>query len=299
MQSPTLVRVVNSGAIGNSWFVNGTTGSDDNNGTAAAPFATLAAAQAAAVANNGDVVYLVGRVAITSTLVWAKDGVSLVGLASPSGNCRSRIVGSGSVFTPLVNVTAQGCSFVNIGTFHGFASATAQVCWAEAGGRNFYSSCQLFGGGDATAAAQAGMRSLTIAGSGENRFVGCTIGLDTILRATAANASLEFLAGTARNEFRECIFRMYTSLATNVHVKALAAAADRDQLFERCAFFNAIDSTGIAINAAFSINAAAGGSFMLHHPMSIGATKLSAAGPVYIIDPIPATATGGLAVAAS
>src|SRR6185312_2873556 len=106
-----------------------------------------------------------------------------------------------------VNVTAQGCSFINIATFHGFANASAQICWAEAGGRNYYSNVQFFGMGDATAAAQAGSRSLTVAGNGENIFVDCTIGLDTVLRATNANASLEFLSGTPRNKFFDCVFQ--------------------------------------------------------------------------------------------
>ena len=109
-------------------------------GTATQPFATLSKAQTAAVANNGDVVYLTGTVHLTATLAWAKADVSLIGLNSPSNNARARISATGATaFSPLVNVTGAGCSFINLGTFHGgFTGATgSQVCWNEAGGRNF------------------------------------------------------------------------------------------------------------------------------------------------------------------
>ena len=48
---------------GNWWFVDAATGSDGNPGTAQAPLASLAQAQINAVANNGDVVVLLGTVA--------------------------------------------------------------------------------------------------------------------------------------------------------------------------------------------------------------------------------------------
>lgn len=292
--------IANAASVGNSWFVNETTGSDTNNGSASAPFATLTAALAAATANNGDVVFLMGTVHVTATVNWNKAGVSLVGLNPPSNNDRARISASGSsVFTPLVNVTASGCSFVNIGTFHGFNDASAQICWAEAGGRNYYSNCQFFGGGNATAAAQAGMRSLTIAGSGENLFVGCTIGLDTVLRATNANASLEFLSGTPRNVFRDCVFQSLVSLATDVHVLVGAAGLDRYALFDNCSFLNAVESTGTAMNAAISANASAGGAVVMQGGASFGATAIATTGPVYVNGAVPTATTSSIAIKAT
>lgn len=295
------VRIVNSSATGNSWFVDETTGDDDNNGSAASPFATLAAAQAAAVADNNDVVYLIGTVHVTATVAWAKNGVSLVGLTAPSANCRARISSSGStVFTPMVLVSASNCSFVNIATFYGYADASAQVCWQDSGGRNFYSNCIFQGGGNATAAAQAGMRSLLISGStGEHQFVGCTIGLDTIARATNANASLELTGGSPRNIMRNCIFRMLSSLATNLHIKIGASGIDRYLLLDNCAFINAIDSTATAITNDITADAAAGGSVLCQNPISLGATNLSASGPVYLVGPVPNGNTSAIAVAAS
>lgn len=282
-QSPIPVLVANAAATGNTFFVNESTGSDTSGGSATAPFATLAAALAAAKPNNGDVIFLTGTVHVTQTINWDKDGVSLVGIAAPSDNDRARISASGSaVFSPLVHVTAQGCTFANIGTFHGFNDASAQVCWAESGGRNFYSGCQFLGGGNATAAAQAGMRSLTVAGNGENLFVGCTIGLDTVIRATNANASLEFLSGSPRNVFRKCLFQALVSDTADVHVLVGVGGIDRYVLFDDCFFMNAVDSTGATMAVAISASGSAGGSVAVVGGMSIGATAIASGGPVYV-----------------
>ena len=228
---------------GNWWFVNPATGSDGNTGAANSPLASLGQAQTNAVANNGDVVVLLGTVHLTATLTWAKAGVHLIGMGAKSNSDRARISSTGvTAFSPLVNVTATGCIFLNIGTFHGgFTGATgSQVCWAEAGERNYYGGCQFYGGGDATTAALAGMRSLTVAGY-ENVFEDCTIGLDTIVRATNANASLEFLAQSGRNRFRGCLFQSLITDTSDVHVKAAAGSLDRWTLFDKCSFLNAID----------------------------------------------------------
>lgn len=311
-QGPIAVEVVNTAAIGNSWFVNETTGSDSNPGTAQRPFATLTAAQTAAKASNNDIVYLIGSVHLSAPLVWSKAGVSLVGLAAPSDNDRARISTATTLtqtqwtaLGPLVTVTAQGCSFVNLGTFHGYGTGsltapTTPICWAENGGRNFYSNVQFLGGGDTATAAAAAMRSLTI-GSDENLFSGCTIGLDTITRATNVNASLEFVAGTsalpARNTLRQCIFQMLTSLTTDLH--CLVTALDRYALFERCSFFNAINSGGATNAVAFTIGAGAHGSVLLQYCSSVGSTVYATSGTIYVDGAVPTGATSGLAVAAT
>jgi hypothetical protein len=269
---------------GNPWFVNETTGSDSNPGSSPQePFKTLTAALAAATANNNDVVYFIGSVHVSATVAWNKNGVSLVGLNGPSGNNRARISQTGStVFTPLVNVTAAGCQFINVGTFHGFNSDTAQICWTDAGGRNYYQACNFLGMGDATAAANAGGRSLLLSGStGENLFDSCIIGLDTVVRATGNTASLEITGGSPRNIFQNCIFRALSTNAANVHVLIGADGIDRNCTFKRCVFTNAVDTGGTAMNAAFSVNAAGGSVILDPACISVGATAIAAAGPVY------------------
>jgi hypothetical protein len=285
---------------GNYYFVNEATGADGNSGAADAPLATLARAQALATANNNDVVFVTGTIHTASTIAWAKDKVHLIGLTAPSGNDRARISSTGTtVFTPMVNVTAQGCIIANIGTFYGYVDAVTQICWAEAGGRNYYKNVQFLGGGNATGAAQAGMRSLTVAGSGENVFDGCTIGLDTVVRATNANASLEFLSGTPRNKFYGCTFQMDSSLAGNLHFTVGSGGIDRYVLFQDCTFFNAINSGATTISVAATVNASAGGSVLLKNCTSVGATVYATTGPIYVDGAVPTGATSGLAVAAT
>jgi len=260
-QNPLFATYTQAQAIlkGGAWFVNESVGSDSYGGTSAKPFATLA--KAVASASAGDTIYLTGTVHISSTLAWPLNDVSLVGLNAPSNNSRARISSTGTAaFSPLVNVTGAGNKFIGFGTFHGgFTGATgSQVAWLDAGGRNYYSHVQFFGGGDTTTAALAGMRSLVVSGAnGENLFEDCTVGLDTVLRATAVNASLEFTSGSPRNVFRRCIFQMYTSLATEVHVTAASTGVDRYALLDECVFFNAVNSTGTTINADITASSSA------------------------------------------
>lgn len=291
-QGAIAVRVANTAAIGNSWFVNELTGNDNYPGNGLAPFATLDAAQSAAKANNNDVVYLQGSSHRSTTLSWAKAGVSLVGLAAPSDNDRARIsVASGLTQTqvtalhPLVNVTAQGCSFVNLGTFFGFdgilTPPTASICWAEAGGRNFYSNVQFLGGGDALMADLAGMRSLTIGGQGENLLDGCTFGLDTVVRATNANATLEMIGGTARNIIRRGVFQSYCTDVSDLHILIQSGGMDRFLWLDDCALMN---FGGTLLTAAISNAGGSPGGYVVLSPncMSVGASAISASGAVYV-----------------
>lgn len=285
---------------GQAFFVNASTGSDGNDGSAATPFATLGQAQTKAVANRNDMVFVTGTISLTSTLAWAKDRVHLIGLTSPSNNPRARLSASGTVFTPMVNVTAQGCIFANLGTFYGFADASAQVCWLDAGQRNYYKSVSFQGMGATLAAAHVGGRSLVVgaAGQGEHVFEQCVIGLDTITRS-AANASLEFLAGSPRNTFRRCVFPALTSSATAVHVTIGADGIDRWVLFEDCSFINCVKSGGTGMTVAMTVNAAAGGLILLQHSTSVGATKWGDAGGLaqsYVDGGAPVAATSNLGI---
>lgn len=269
---------------GNQFWVDETNGNDGNTGGPQDPLATLTQALSLATNNNNDVVFLVGTVHVTATVAWSKSCVHLIGLAPQlDSEARARISQTGTnVFTPLVNVTGSECIFQNIGSFHGFANASAQICWNDSGGRNQYFNCAFLGMGNATAAAQSGSRSLTITGTnGENTFHNCVIGLDTIARS-AANASLEFLSSTPRNVFRKCIFPMLTSSASAVFVNAGATSLDRYALFEDCSFINTIESTSIAINAGITANAGAGGAILLTPGViSLGTTAIATTGPVY------------------
>lgn len=287
---------------GNYFFVDQTNGSDGNTGGPQDPFKTLSAALTRCQADNNDVVFFAGTIHLTATLTWSKAKTHLIGLgAGTVGSSRSRISQTGSsVFTPLVSVTASGCRFENIATFHGFADASAQICWSDSGGRNYYKRCDFLGMGNATAAAQTGGRSLVVTGTtGENTFEECQIGLDTITRS-AANASLELAGGTPRNIFLRCIFPAITSSAGAFFVLASAAAAmDRFQWFQDCLFVNAVNSTSTTMTDAFSIVASSGGMIVLQRCTSVGCTGLGTAASLsqmWIDGGAPTAATSALAV---
>lgn len=290
---------------GNYFFVDETNGSDGNTGGPQDPFATLSQAYSKCTSGNNDVVFLTGTVHTTSTITWAKNKTHLIGL-SPNlkTQARARISQSGStLFTPLVSVSATECIFRNIGSFHGFADASAQICWQDSGGRNEYTRC-LFGGmGNATAAAQTGGRSLKITGTtGENTFTDCQIGIDTITR-TGANASLEFASGTPRNSFLRCVFPMLAGDANPLFgVGSAAACMDRFQWFQNCLFTNAIGSTATALTAGFSLAASSGGILVFDNCMMLGGNTstnwgdANAMAQSYIISPATSASLGGLAI---
>lgn len=283
---------------GNVFYVNESTGSDGNSGGMYDPLATLTQALALCTSGNNDVVFLTGTIHVSATVAWSKSKTHLIGLAPDlRSQARARISQTGStVFSPLVSVTGSECIFRNIGSFHGFANASTQICWNEAGGRNQYANC-LFGGmGNATAAAQAGSRSLVVTGSnGENTFTGCQIGIDTVVRSTS-NASLEFTAGCPRNIFKDCTFPVDTSSASAVCVTVGSGGLDRFALFQDCAFINAVESGSTTMSAAITANASAGGAILLQNPVSLGCTAIATTGPVYGIGNVPSATTSGIAI---
>jgi hypothetical protein len=289
---------------GNYFFVNETTGSDGNTGAADNPFKTITQALKMCKNNNNDVVFVTGTIHTTATTNWNLNFTHLIGLASPvTTNSRARISSSGSTaFTPLVNVTGQGCIFLNIGAFLSFTNASTQVAWAEAGQRNYYGNCTFIGPEDATGGSQTGARSLTVgaSGQGENTFANCTIGSDTIARG-AANYNMEFLGGSPRNTFRNCIFPMFiNSSGTGAgFINAATTSVDRWNVFDNCYFLNVIKSTSSTVSQAFNISSTAGGLFLLTNCAVYGVTaqETSASGLIIGNNPAPAAATSGKSIA--
>lgn len=288
---------------GNYFWVDQTNGSDGNTGGPQDPFKTLSQAHSVCTNNNNDVVFLTGTVHVTATVTWSKSRTHLIGLAPKlDSQARARISQTGStLFTPLVTVSGSECIFMNIGSLHGFDDASAQVCWNNTGGRNQYINC-LFGGmGNATAAAQAGGRSLVITGTtGENTFTNCQLGLDTITRS-AANATLELAGGTPRNVFRKCIFPFLTSAATPLGIIAsAAAAADRWHLFEECSFINCVQSTSTTMSGLSTLAASMGGLLLMQRSTMVGITEwgtdATSRGQIYVDGAPPTAATSGIAV---
>ena len=195
---------------------------------------------------------------VNSAFTWAKNAFHLVGVSCGVNlSNRSRISPSSSAtaFANFFTVSGSGCLFSNVQWFDGFTTGTtSQIALTVTGGRNLFSNCHIAGMGDAASAADAGSRSIKINGTGENQFVNCTVGLDTVAR-TNANASVEFAGGTTRNEFTNCIFPFDSGDGNTLGVTVPAGGMDRFNLFTRCLFINAIKSTATQMTALGHITA--------------------------------------------
>jgi hypothetical protein len=316
-----------------AWFVDPQNGVDGNDGQSpTTAFATLYRAQYAAAAGRNDVVFLLGTMSASSStagtarlslanavsaaaivgatvptdgvLTWAKNGVHLIGVAAPSQNSRARIAPPSGTYTAatfgsanFVTVSATGCIFANISVYQGFSTGTtAQICWTDTGGRNVYENCEFLGMNDAASAQNASSRSVKISGSGESVFVNCQIGGDTTTR-TVANASLELAGGTTRNKFVDCIFPFHTSNAGVLGILGTGAnCVDRWNLFDRCTFFNALDSSSTGMTALASFTSAApNGTLVFKDCASYGITKFGDANALAnsVIDMAAVSAAAG------
>lgn len=337
---PTALDALNVGGVptrgmsgipltsGQVFFCDYANGSDGNTGSADSPFKTIYWAYAKCVSGRGDVVVIVSNglstgsqrlsvanaqvadsSATVGTLVWAKNNTHLVGmcsntqvaqrarLAPPTGTYTQATFGSGN----FVTVSGAGCIFANLSLFNGFSTGgVSQICWTDTGGRNYYSNVNFGGLADAASAADAASRVLKISGQGENTFDGCVIGLDTVTRS-AANASIEFAAGTARNTFRKCTLPFMTSAASVLGILGTGAACmDRWQQFVDCMFINNIKSTSTVMTVLASLTSASpGGLILMKNPTMVGITDFGDANGLantYVDGGPPVAATTGIAV---
>lgn len=291
---------------GNWYFVNETNGGDGNPGTYNQPLATLSAALAKCNANNNDVVAFSGTIHLTSTLVWNKANVSLIGLcASLKRGKRARISVSGATaFSPMVSVTAAGCTFSNFGTFYGFNSASNNVTpWQDTGGRNNYNLVEFMGFGDGTASTGTANKTTSRAfifnnSTGESTFRSCVFGVDTIQR-NATNYTLEIAGGAPRLSFYDCDFEadLGSSGTASSHVLVGSAGIDRYCNFVNCRFMDTTKSGGSTMAQAFNVSSSAGGFIFLDQCTIIGITKpeTTASNSIFINNSA-VSATAGIAI---
>lgn len=296
---------------GQSFFLDVVNGDDDNDGKSPGnAFATLQAAYDACTAGKNDVVFLIGDGATTATarlsanFDWAKAATHLIGISSGVNiSNRSRIAPTAAVaaFANFFTVSASGCLFQNIQWYQGFdTGTTAQICLTVTGGRNLFLNCHVAGMGDAASAQDAGSRNLKISGTGENMFVDCTIGIDTVTR-TAANASVEFASATPRNQFLNCTFPLMTSSATVLGILGTGnGCVDRFQTFKDCLWINAIASTSTVMTVLASFTTASpGGLLLFFRNTLVGVTDYGDTNGLansYIDGLTGAAATSGIAV---
>ncbi len=299
-------EVLNAGPysqIGNVWYVDAVNGSDTLSGNAwNNAFKTLYAAHLAATTNNYDVIVVAPAGTGTGTATdestygawtFSKSLITVVGSSAPVGNSpRSRILwntaGQSVNAAALLTISGSGNSFINV-QFGTFVDNDTLV--NVTGSRNFFQSVHFAGIGDATAGAEANARSLTLTGASENRFVDCTIGLDTVTRS-AANASLELTGSCNRNRFEGCIFPMFTSSNGAFFIIATVGNCyQRFLILDSCIFLNAVDGSSTTITAGISNAGTGNGTIFMKDCWMHGATdQCTTYTNVYVTNPTVNTA---------
>lgn len=299
---------------GNVYFVDQESGNDAYDGLSPEnALGTLSRAHALMTADQDDIAVVFGGVSNiavreTATLTWSKNKCHIIGVNSFNrvSHRVSLRAASGSMFTPLMTLSADGCMFANMHLFHGYDDASAQVCLNITGERNAFYNMHIAGGGHATAAAQAGMRSLVInsAGGGENYFKDCVIGLDTTTR-DAANYELEFAASAAspRNIFEDTRFLTYrgSSGAGGGFVRINSGGIDRWLEFKNCSFINPVEASATALTEGMLVSNSAGGTVALINSWFRGCTDVEtvASGVVYNSANVVDTNNAGLLIVGS
>lgn len=282
------------GGYGNAkaYFVDPANGSDGNDGLSPeTAMDTVSAAYAKTVDTQGDVIYLMndgntsGTAREDATITWSNDNTHLVGLCAPTMiSQRARISPTttlGSIVTPQLTVSGNGCVFANISFFEGDdEDGQASECIRVTGSRNYFFNVAMMNMGDAAtgnSGDEAASCHLKISGGQENVFERCYIGLDTAARSTT-NANVELISQATRNIFKDCIFPAFADDASVLFVKVDGSSdIDRFVLFERCTFINATNSTATTMTGAMDVHASAGGHVIIKDCMLIGATDWEAA----------------------
>lgn len=306
-------QLINQSAAstGSVFYLDPVNGIDTNDGLSpAGAVRTLAQAYAMLTSGKNDTIYLIGDGSTSATarvnaaFTWAKSATRLIGVSSGVNiSNRSRIAPTGSTtaFANFFTVSGSGCLFQNIQWFQGFdTGTTAAIAMTVSGGRNLFLNCHIAGMGDAASAQSSTSRNLKISTTGENMFVNCTIGIDTVTR-TVANASIEFAGGCPRNQFINCDFPIYTSSATTLGlIVSLAAGSDRFQFFKSCTFLNAVGSGSTTMTALATFAASMGGIVVLKDCTCVGMTDLftdtTTRDQIRIDGAAPTSTTTGLAI---
>ncbi|KKL03541.1 hypothetical protein LCGC14_2625130, partial [marine sediment metagenome] len=243
------------------FFVDDLNGNDGSPGDSPeAAVKTLSRGEDLLRANRHDTLVMIGLspdFTLTETLTWDKDFTHLVGVANPILESQRARIGTTAITTPMMNITAKGCSFRNMKWDHGVANAAALVCCQVTGGRNYFENIHFAGIDNATQDAAAAA-SLLLNGAEENLFNHCTIGLDTTPRGTALNWELAFDGLATRNRFENCKFTAFLEAATHVFVKEIdTSGTDRVTIYKNCEFISFSANDAFDMTQAFSL--AAGG----------------------------------------
>ncbi len=288
--------------VGNVWYVDAVNGSDTLGGdTPGNAFKTLFAAHAAASDNNYDVIVVAPSgvstgsgtdESVNGAWTFSKNLITVIGSSSPTAiSPRSRVLwgtAGQSTSSALLTISGTGNTFANLqfGTF-----VDNNILVTVTGNRNTFSSVHFAGIGIDASGDDAAARSLVLSAASENRFVDCTIGLDTIARSTT-NASLELTGACDRNRFEGCLFPAFVDNAGALFIKAVTGNCyERFLILDRCIFLNAVDGSSTTMTVGISNAGTGNGTIFMKDCWMHGATDaFNTYTNVYVTNPVVNTA---------
>ena len=252
---------------GNHYYFDPTNGNDGYTGTSTKRAkATFLAAYNLLEADQNDVLHYIPGPGVddnnklSAAFTWGKDYTHFIGHGPPTGVANRTRLFQLSTLTgasPLFTISATGCIFKNFYIFQGVNDATSLINVSVTGGRNYFQDVHFAGGGH-TAMAINGGASLHLNAAEENRFVNCTIGVDTIASATG-HVGLLMDGEAHRQKFEQCYFTQWSGDAAAGWVEIVdGTGIDRYNIMRECLFTN----TGTSFNSGFIIPAMSGPRFI-------------------------------------
>lgn len=290
---------------GTVFYVDGANGDDNFDGTSPAKAVkTLTTGFGLLTANTNDTLVYIGNqtypAKLAATLDWNKDYTHLVGACSPVAlGQRARIFGhADNALTPLIKISANGCSFRNIHVNYGVDHAESLAAVEVTGGRNYFENCHFAGIGHATQDVSTAC-SLLLNGCGENLFRHCSIGLDT-QNTRGADSSEIYVIGSASKQFFEDCY-IYAWISNNGHSLVrngpIVQSMTGTWMFKNCLFHSIYLNNGTAMAEAFKLVGAPGTCYIiLDHCVGVHISAWSGGhGKVYIGNVNADATTDGLA----
>jgi hypothetical protein len=244
--------VISNGFYGNIFFVDYTLGQDSNDGRSPSrAFKTIAAAYAACVTNNNDMIVLLGQAShvLTAMLTVSKSRITIIGVgpARAYGQVAKITMGVTTAATDVFMIKNTGVrnAFMNIKFSNGNTVTENVAAVGEGGEYALYENCEFY---DSTELDSDTHAELVLNGDSA-QFINCTLGslADAVsgnkIRPAVLMTKETVGAGLVSRDilFKECRFWKKAGGTATAFIK-IAADADIERFMEikNCTFSAAV-----------------------------------------------------------